>query len=269
MRFLSYLAILCIFASTARAQFTEVFTDNFDDGNIDEYVEADIIGQILTGVTGEPTRFQQVSFPDGGVRITSPPTPNPEFGPARGGFEQRIVSVTNFDISVDVIGRGQTSNSAWCVSARTKEIGPGTSDGYIFCGGNIIEGEDDTFFAIDIFQDELISVLASTPEEAPLSIAPATKLRVNFRGVGNRLTGTVFDLADLSTPLVELSVVDDTFTEGFTGFAMGAAGPPDMIDITAFGDGTFDNYSLSVPEPSATLLCVLGLFGLLALRRNK
>lgn len=269
MRLASLLTLLCFVTAPTYAQFTEVFSDNFDDGNIDGFVEFDIIGQILTGATGNPTVFHDVSFPDGGVRITSPPTPNPEFGPARTGIEQQSVSVTNFDISVDVVDRGSHLNNGWCISARTREIGPGTTDGYFFCG---VDVEGGIGFAINMVQDELFTLpqVDSTAGDEPVQVASDADLRLHFRGIGNNLEASVYNLSDLDTPLATLSGIDDTYSQGFTGLAVGAGGDePGVFDLTSFGDATFDNYSLSVPEPSSSILACLGVVLALRFRRKR
>lgn len=256
-----------LLASSASAQFTEVFFDNFDDQNIDEYFEGDIIGQILTGITGDETRFQEITFPDGGVRITSPVTPNPEFGPARGGIALNQFTFTNFAMSADVIDRGDVFNSAWCLLSRMTEIGPGTSDGYAVCGGNV--AEDQSFFAINLIVDEVVTNLANTTEDAFITVDPDADLQVHFRGVGNHLTASLFDMADLNTPLIELSARDATHAEGVAGLLAGAGGPADMPDLMGFGDVTFDNFSLSVPEPNSGVGMFMAGIGCLVMLRRR
>lgn len=259
----------CLVSIPVQAQFTEVFSESFDEGNIDRFVEADIIGQILTGVTGTPTSFHDVSYPDGAVRLTSPPTPNPEFGPARTGIEQQSVSVTNFDVSVDVVGRGDHLSNGFCLSARTSELGPGTTNGYLFCGVNVDGGIG---FAINAMEDEefLLPQVARTTEETTAAIATDEGFRMNFRGVGNLLQATVHSLNDPSTPLVVLRGRDDRYASGFTGIAVGAGGQgPGLFDLESFGDATFDNYTVAVPEPRGLTIGLLSVLLLAGRRRRR
>ncbi len=269
MRLPFHLAMLCIFASTAQAQFTEVFTDSFDEQNINQWEEFDIIGQILTVVTETPQTFHEIAYPGGGVRLSSPPTPDVEFGPARTAIEQHAVSVTNFDLSVDVLSRAPHLDNGFCVSARTREAGPGATDGYFFCGVNI---EDGIGFGLNKVIDEEFTdpQLDSTMGDPPVTIAPDEPIRLNFRGIGSSLEAKVFKLTDLNTPIFTLSANDDTLTQGFTGLAVGAGGQEfGTFKFDSFGDATFDNYTLSVPEPTAFPAFVFALVTLVARRRKR
>jgi hypothetical protein len=82
---------------------------------------------------------------------------------------------------------------------------------------------------------------------------------------GCTLTGQLFDVADLSVPVAEITTTDDSFSEGFSGIF--TAGFTEDV-LGSRGDATFDNYSLSVPEPSSFLMCGLGFVCLLASRRK-
>ena len=266
MRTVGCIVLSMVLTSTTWAQFTEVFRDDFDDGNIDGLVEFDIIGTILTQVTGEPTVFHQISFPDGGMRLTAPPTPDPAFGVSRSGIEQQQVRVTNFEISVDVVGMADHPNNTFGVSARTDAQGPGAIDGYFLFGTKAGPmGSNEFALIIDRLDGEAITVLGATEV---LTLDTTKDYRVTFRGVGEQLTGQIFDFADLTNPIASVTAADGTYASGFTGLTSSGGGPVDSPDFSSFGDVTFDNYVVSIPEPSASSLLLFGILGAMGLGRR-
>src|SRR5262249_23455561 len=80
--------------------------------------------------------------------------------------------------------------------------------------------------------------------------------RIRLQAVGSSLTGQLFDLTDLATPLATVSATDSTYATGGAGVIVAAPLPGSTSGI----DVTFDNLLVqSVPEPRSLPLTGLGM----------
>jgi hypothetical protein len=237
--------VLLSAAPLARGQ-----ADDFNDGNDTEWTRYSPLAPFGAGAT--------YSFPSGGYKIAAPPSPDRgNLGPARAGsFRPNVY--TRFYASVDLVNWNDALDQAFGLLARVTTPGLGTTNGYAFTYAT--QGP-----SIDI---------SRITAEAPAGVAamnfqldPAQDYRLVFEGNGTTLTGSVYALSDLSTPLATISGDDATYASGISGLVIF-----DNTGSTSPGvgaDATFDNYvaAVQIPEPgSAGLLLVVGAW---ALRRRR
>ena len=257
MRILLLMAcVVLVLGANAFAQIN--FTDNFDDGNIDGWTLFDPIGFAL----GEP--HAEVTFPDGTVRLNGPP--HPAFGSGAAAINRPGVVFSDFEETIDIVENNSSVDGFIGLGARTREPFHGYFLGFAAIppgapASNVVsltrsDGPGGIVVLDEVFIDDL----------------PRDGLRLVFAGEGNTLTGNIFNLADLTTPLVTLTAEDATYPVGYGEFFTfgGTPPPPAPPNLESFGNARFDNYSLvaTVPEPSSMMLSIGG-FGLLALFRHR
>lgn len=244
MRWLPCFFVMFVASSLwAEAVITEnSFTDDFSDENIDEYVALDRIGTLL----GQP--FGAVSLADSALKLSVPSSPVAEFGPSAMLIEQQHINFTDFSISIDILDFDRSLAQIFGVTARTKETGVGTTDGYF--ASAFLDPTDDNRMTgginISRFDDEFPNVLAATiGTPQAFAMDPGRDYQLRFSGEGSNLRSQIFDRDDLTMPLATLEISDDTYTSGFSGiFTLGANFLKPTAETTR-GDTTFDNYSLS------------------------
>lgn len=224
-------------------------SDDFADGNGTGWTRYDPLGGL-----GAPATY---SFPSGGYRIQAAVSPNPGvLGPGRAGSLREDVTYTDFQISYDLIDWNNTLDQAFGVMARVNNATLGDTDGYAFTYS--------TDGSINL--SEIANESPSGLDSASITLNPANDYRFWFTGVGGSLTGVVYDLADLTTPLATVTASDATYASGVSGLL--------VFDNSATGtgatDATFDNYVALVPEPSTLgLLALASLVLGLGIRRAR
>lgn len=235
----SFLMSLLVFVPGAFAQ-----SDNFDDGNDDGWTHVDPIGSL-----GQPPATY--SFPNGGYRIQVPPTPDlSTFERARAGSVRTDATYTDFYQSVDLVDWDDSLGQAIGLAARVSDIGLGTTDAYVF-----FYFPPTGLVDITIIEDEL-PIVPSQMGDLVANLDPSRDYRMIFRGVGDSLTGQIFDLSDLSTPVASAMITDSRYTSGNPGLIAAAQ----AMNLTSGADVTFDNfYAAVVPEPSSFLLAAMAL----------
>jgi len=232
--------------SAAMAQF-----DNFNSG-IDshwtQYAPLDAFG--------ESTAFTN---PFGAYKITTTGSPSvSQLGPARAAALRPDVSYSDFAVSVDLIGWDTSHSQPLGFLTRVTNPGLGTTNGYALT-------YDTTGHSLDL-------TLVTGEQTSSLGSAPVTTqagvLHLLFTGVGQTLTGEIFDGSNLATPLATVTAVNSNYASGINGLVIYDNGTGDQG-----ATGTFDNYAAAstlagiTPEPASLML--LGSAGVLILRRGK
>ena len=199
------------------------------------------------------------SFPSGGYRIQAPGSPAPgSVGPGRAGSFVNGNTYTTFTTSVDLVDWDNALDQAFGILSRTTTIGLGTTNGYAFTYAT--QGP-----SIDI--SKVTGEQASNLASADVFLDPTHDYRLVFQGSGNTLTGTVYDLADLTTPLATATANDATYASGVNGiFVFDNSATKDQP-----ADATFDNLSGTnqVPEPATLGVLALAALGLTTHRRHR
>jgi hypothetical protein len=199
-------------------------------------------------------------FPNGNsYRIQTPAFTTAPPGPARAASYLNNQNYSTFSPSVDLVDWNNGINQAFGLLARLNSVGLGTTTGYALT-------YQPTLHAVDITRitgEQSAATVVSTP----ITLDPAKNYRLVFTGVGSALTGTVYDLTNLSTPLLTTGGSDTTYTNGFPGLLV--FDNSNTRDVGA--DATFDNFSVTdaVPEPAGAAVCgVLTLAGIMQRRRR-
>ena len=237
---LGFLLILLI--AEGRAQ-----SDDFNDGNDTGWTRYDP----LVGAGGQPATY---SFPAGGYRIQASASPGAAFGPARAGSNRLDATYGDFVASVDVVNWDNTLDQVFGISARIRQPALGTTDGY-----GLIYFNQNGELLLDRFDDENDIELASTV----VSLDPGLDYRFVFRGTGADFTGEIFELPNLTVPVATVSAFDATYQTGSSGLLVASD-----AGVGTVADATFDNFLVTVPEPSAGLAVLFGV-GLLSVRARR
>ncbi len=242
------LALLILTGTSVLAQ-----SDDFEDGNDVGWTRYDPIGShpLLPDIA----TFGVVS---NAYRIRTAPSPLPSaVGPARAGGIRRDVSYTDFYATVDLVDWDETLQQSVGILARVREVGLGTTDGYVltynFRGKDIditrFTDEDGTGGSLTLVGDD------------KLELVKGKKYRLVFFGRGTDLGARVFDLDNLSAPLLSVTASDATYDSGFCGLLV----YDNSVAQTMGTDATFDNYFATTQEPPRLEVIDLG-FGLVHVR---
>ena len=216
-------------------------TDDFNDGNDNGWRQYDPIKAAVG------TNIATFTLTNGAYRIQTYRTPNAAFGPARAGSLREDVTYTDFYLTVDIVNWNTNLNQAFGLLARVKEVGLGSTDGYAMTwdsGGRDLD--------ISVFTNEVpVNVRGQAAGNA--NLVPGRSYRLVFMGQGAILTGEVYDLSNLDTPLTSISVEDlnNSWTSGICGLIIYDNAP---AATQAGTDATFDNYfALSFRPPRLKL----------------
>jgi len=223
--------------------------DNFEDGNDtvnptwDHY---DPIG----GLTAPPASF---TVSNGVYRIQAPvPTDCATAGPARAGSFLHGVGYSDFYVSVDVIDFDDTVRQAFGIAARIVTPGLGTTGGYLFSwepGGGTLPGTNNGDLDISRLVNEApIGQIETAP--SALHLERGKSYRFVFMGSGTNFEGQVYELPDLSNPLIRLPAndPDNLYPYGQVGLIAASQSGCDVA-----GDATFDNFLVTRAEPRLSI----------------
>jgi hypothetical protein len=234
-------------------------SDNFDAGTLDAAWKRSQFNPALVNL----------SFPDVGsgkaLRIQAAPVP--DAAPAAAMIYRDDV-YTDFYVSVDMVDwPGTDLNQAVVLLARaTLSANPATTTGVILNYDTSQYGENPT----DRRQGQLqINMITNDPPFATKTIAvaevtlqPGRPYRFVFQGVGSKYTGQVYDLHDLTQPVVQIEADDEiqgsqpgggnVFFDG--GFKSGVSGILSFSRQGTVGltDVTLDNYYAGPTNPVPT-----------------
>jgi hypothetical protein len=134
--------------------------------------------------------------------------------------------------------------------ARVDSVGAGSTTGYMFTHdrGN---PSSSTSGDMDIVRldGEMPTVLANLTGNDSIHFDPSKQYRIVFMGSGENFTGQVYELPNLSQPLVNVTATDPTYARGATGLVV--ANNAGAYDGPA--DVTFDNFLVLQAEPKLTV----------------
>lgn len=218
------------------------YSEDFNAGIPAEWTEHDVIGGALGGT------FATFSNPDSAYRIQAAQSPSPGLvGGARAMSVREDHTYADVTMTWDLVDWDDTAVQIVGGSARAKEIGIGTTDGYAFVFGPNSLGSG----GIDLlrFDNENPTELTST---VSVTLNPTHDYRFVFTVEGPALTGQVYDLTTgAPEPVATISAVDAAYSEGVTGFLVANS-------ATAgghVGDATFDNVSaIDSTEPPVIII---------------
>lgn len=220
--------------------------DNFTDGN-DSASPAWNRYDPIGGLTAAPAQFL---FPGGRYQIKAPAqqAPNCDAGAARAGSFIRGSNLGDFYVSADIIDFDDTVRQAFGIGARITTPGLGTTGGYLFSwepGSGPLPGETNGDLDISLLVDEApVRQIETAP--SGLHLTKGKSYRFVFMGSGNTFEARVYELPNLTTPLIVLPAVDEenTYPTGMVGLIAAANG-----DCAVGADVTFDNFVATTAEP--------------------
>jgi hypothetical protein len=213
-------------------------SDDFDDGN-------DLGWTRYDPFAGAGLHIVKWEFTNSAYRIrTTSPSPSQQLGPGRAG-SLRSESYTNFYIAVDVVNWDDTLPQAVGILARVQSPGLGTTTGYAFTWGR---GDPASATAGDV---DISVITAETPDGVVLNgddkihLETGKSYRFVFIGRDAQLEGRVYELPDTTTPLIDVTGFDATYTAGAGGLVIydNSSGATNICDVT------FDNFFAASVEP--------------------
>lgn len=232
------LATAAVFGAVGSVQAQ---SDNFDSGAL--------------GPAWSKAQFfpQNYTFVDSGagkaLRIQANPVP--DAAPAAAAITQTNI-YTDFYVAVDVVDWAIKDQALVLLAQWT----PGGAAGLAEGTGMILnydvaqDGEGDGDRKGGQLQINSIApgFAASTKAAADITLEPGRSYRMVFQGVGTIYTGRVYDLHDLTKPLVTIEVDDSTYNIGQSGFlSFSRNGTAGVTDVT------IDNYVASAADPNTAL----------------
>ncbi|HTD85979.1 MAG TPA: hypothetical protein VK850_05335 [Candidatus Binatia bacterium] len=217
---------LAVLVLAALPGFLCAQSDNFDDGNDAGWTRYDPIG------------IATFSFPNGAYRMQTPRTPNAAFGAARAGSLREDVTYTDFYITVDIPYSNTNLNQAFGILARVKEPGLGTTDGYAMTwnrGG----GDLDISAIVNESPSSGGGHAVGVTGNDHATLVQGKTYRMVFIGKDTQLTGQIYELPNMRTPLASITGTDANFVSGFAGLVV----YDNASSANQAGtDTTFDNY---------------------------
>ncbi len=241
-------AMLMLAAVSLRAQ-----SDDFEDGNDIGWTRYDPIGSHPQ--LPDIATFSVVS---NAYRIRTVASPLPTVvGPARAGGIRQDVTYTDFYAAVDLVDWDETLQQSVGILARVREVGLGTTDGYVLTYNFRGKDIDITRFTEEDGAGGNLTLVG----DDKLELEKGKKYRLVFFGRGTDFGAQVFNLDNLSVPLVSVTASDATYSSGFCGLLV----YDNSADTTMGTDATFDNYFAATQEPPRLEVFDLG-FGLVQVR---
>ncbi len=237
----------------------QAITDDFNDGNdttpAPAWTHVDPIA--LAGVPGAAYSGATYTFPGGGYELFSPHPLIPDAG------GPRVNSVlpgiwTDFYLSVDVTDWDNTGHQLFGLIARAQNIGPGTTDAYLFTyeNGNLgpTAGDFDVLRITGEGSTGAAQMEGAIPgQNSGLHLVPGNSYRFVFIGKGYDFRAKVYQLPDTSNPIKDLLAKDlaELLPNGQVGLVV-ANDPSDGTQHSC--RARFDNFFTEVSEPRITLV---------------
>lgn len=209
-------------------------TDDFSAGHDNSWTHYDPIAGAGLGTQNSWT------FPAGAYRLQAAPTPNPAVGPGRVASFRQDVLYTNFYATVDLVDWNDTLTEAISITARVQpDPDLGTTDGYLF---GYVAGAGHYVQIVRLTDERTFSITGSSP--VPLVLDPSKDYRFVFIGRDSQLEGRIYELPNVTAPLVTVTAFESTYATGTAGLlAFSLNGTvAEAVDVT------FDNYDATDVE---------------------
>jgi hypothetical protein len=250
-RFLPATVFALVFSVTLPARAGRFFFDfnNQSDAGLTRY------NPLAASAQGGTFSFPQLSPGNFGYELMQAGVPaNNPTGPARMGSSVTGQTFSTVAQAVDVVNFDPSLGQAFGLGTRVQNIGLGTTSGYALAYTTPSgEGTPNGEFTFSRVTNEVATDIGAV---ADLTLQAGRSYRIMLQAVGSSLTGQLFDLSDLTTPLATVNAMDSTYATGGAGVIVAAPLPGSTSGI----DVTFDNLLVqSVPEPSSLALTVIGM----------
>jgi len=217
-------------------------TDDFNDGDDAGWERYDPLGTL--GLDAQTS----YSFPNGAYRIRANRDPLlAQAGPARGGSYRTNV-YSDFYMSADIVNWDDSLDQAIGLLARMTQLGFLTTDGYA-----LTYQTSDHDIDITRFTDEGAAELTSIPltPSDKITMVSGRSYRYVWIGKGPTFTVRIYELPNLTTPVLEATAIDDRYPSGVCGFLVYDNSSGNAAGVA---DATFDNYfALDVEPPRLTI----------------
>jgi regulation of enolase protein 1 (concanavalin A-like superfamily) len=236
---------ICLFALVVCMAFScsvKAQSDNFDDGNDTAnptWSHYDPIGDFIGIPNGSWT------FPGSNTyRLQADASPDPGVGPGR--IASTLTNVySDFYTTVDVVDWDDTLDQAFGILARLENVGLGTTTGYVFTYQEL-----DHTVSISRIANEVATDLTGT--STSITLFRTNHYRFVFTGQGTNFVGWIYQLPDISAPIVVVSGSDSTYSNGIGGLL--------VFDNSSGGggiaDATYDNYFAATHEPPPVITSI-------------
>lgn len=215
--------------------------DNFNDG--------DDTNPLPAWQRFDPIGTGGWSFPGGNTyRIQSAPSPDVNYGQGRAA-SIKPGNYTDFYVAADVVGWDDSLDQAFGVLSRADNVGPGMTTGYLFSYARDNPASS-TAGDMDIVRidGEIPTSLPTTGSDS-IHFVPGKNYRLAFIGVGNSFTGRVYELPNMSVPVLEITATDSTYANGSPGLVVADNSP----NADGPADATFDNFLTLTAEPRLSI----------------
>jgi hypothetical protein len=258
---LRYGAALLI-CSVPGLAISQIVNDNFDDANISDWEVRNVVqplggfvsNQFPPNGTGSAFRIQRGSAD---MSVLGFPQ---AYGTGR-AWLFRTNEYADFYVAMDLVGWNDNTNQAAVLLARATGYddtlgdgfppGLGTVSGYVCNYDNAQDGDGPGDRRGGQFQiNTVINEGTRTLCAAEITLKTNKTYRMIFKGQGTSLSAKIYDYEDLSTPLIEIAAVDDTFPSGVCGivsFHRNDSVHPNLTDMTV------DNYYSAPTDPNPTI----------------
>ena len=217
-------------------------SDDFNDGDDSGWKRYDPFG---TATFSFPTND---NFRGKAYRIQCAASTNASLGPGRASAS-RTNSYDDFYAAVDLAAWDNTLNQAFGLIFRASNIGPGSTAGYVL-------NYDPQQSAGGRGQIQINAVTNESPVDptlatANLTLQPGRLYRLVLTAVGSDFTAQVYDLNDLTYPLVSFRGNDPAYLKGAVGLFNFYRGNSITDPSAGRADSTFDNYFASAVAPTS------------------
>lgn len=233
-------------------------SDNFDDGDDAGWSKVTSPNYLAT------YSFPTDEFGGHAYRLQGA-TPAPVAGGQSDPMTARVIAYrsdrlyTNFFVAADIVAwdSSTTNDQVFGLIARANNIDSGLVDGVTFTVRiNRFANTEGSKGQVQIYGFNGGAVGAPAAQNIFTVLVPGRKYRFVFSGVGNFYTGAVYDLEDLTKPLVTMSG-DDTYAS-FFGVPYPSSGYCGILNVSlASGskdpttDSTFDNFVAAESPPTS------------------